>query len=250
MALRHFHEQEAYTEQYLVPYLKKYTEWFNGNGVKPKVLDVGCAEGGTISHLLKVGCECDGVEISSSRARIAQDRLPESAKVLVADITHDVGGILSGPYDIIILRDVIEHIPRKALALSNLRDLLTDRGYLFVAFPLKYSPFAGHQQIAGTWIKYFAYISLLPKSLIKAACRLAGEREVVRDSILENKQNALSYRQFRNLIGVDWSIARLDFFLSRPIYRQRFGWPTRRMANIPGLRELVNGCEVLLQKSN
>ena len=41
-------------------------------------------------------------------------------------------------YDIIIIRDVIEHIPEQELALKNIYDLLSIGGKLFMSFPPKF----------------------------------------------------------------------------------------------------------------
>ena len=238
MAEKHFYEQVNYTKQYLVTYLEKNIDDFNKN---KKILDIGCAEGGTVYELRKQGYICDGIEIEEGRAKIARNHIKDLAEITVGDITKSIK--ISEKYDIVIMRDVIEHIAEKKKALSNISDLLNNNGILFLTFPLKFSPYAGHNQNEKNWLRYFWYITLLPKSII----RLIVPRNKV-NSLIYLKDNALSYHNLKCLINKKWSFLRKDFFISRPIFKVRFGWKIIRLPNIPIVREFSNGCEVLIRK--
>ena len=85
-------------------------------------------------------------------------------------------------YDLIIMVDVIEHIELPSVALDRIYDLLKPGGYLYITFPPKESPYAGHQQ-HHKLLKYIPWISLLPENII----RLFGNT----DAIIENKKNAI-----------------------------------------------------------
>lgn len=239
MAEKHFYEQVNYTKEYLIPYLKNNLKDFNNH---LKIIDIGCAEGGTVYELRKQGYNCDGIELEPVRVETAKKHNDNAAKISVGDITEELK--TDEKYDIVILRDVIEHIPDKAKALSNIAKLLNPKGVLFMAFPLKFSPYAGHNQNATNWVKYFWYVTLLPKSLIKL---LVPPENV--NTLTELKETAISYHILKKLLKNNWKFIRKDFFISRPIYKIRFGWRIIKFPNIPVLRELVNGCEVLIEKN-
>ncbi len=239
MAEKHFYEQINYTEKYLISYMKSNIEGFS---TQKKILDLGCAEGGTVYHLTNQGYICDGLEIEAGRARIAQKYTNGKADIFICDITQPLK--IQKRYDIIIMRDVIEHISQKEKALNNISKLLNENGVLFLTFPLKYSPYAGHNQNAKNWLKYFWYITLLPKSIIKL---LVPKRDI--DNYLYLKENALSFYKLKQLLQNKWKFIRIDFFISRPIFKIRLGWPIVKFPQIPIIREFTNGCEVLVRKS-
>ncbi len=245
MSVKHFFEQETYTEEYLLPHFERHIPGFSDTG--NKVLEIGCAEGGLLSIFTKRGYQADGVELEASRAAIAKERLPHPERVIVGDITDPLlEEQLDGPYDIIVMREVIEHILDKPAAVEMIFSLLKPGGYLFITFPLKYSPFSGHQQIAGKPLKYALYISLYPTRLI----RLLGKRfttEAATREILYLKKCLITFGLLQRLIKGKGEVRHVDFFISRPIYRYRFGFRTIRMPNIPVLRELAMGCEAFVQ---
>ncbi|NNK81261.1 MAG: class I SAM-dependent methyltransferase, partial [Flavobacteriales bacterium] len=172
-----------------------------------------------------------------------------NSKLVVGDITAREEIDLESNYDLIILRDVIEHIEDKKKAFEGMSDLLKTNGHLFMAFPLKYSAYAGHQQTSKTWLRYFPFIALFPSSVIRKVCKMANDSGRT-EELLYLKKCALTYRRMRRLTKEGWKIHHIDFFISRPIYQYRFGWRIIKMLNIPLLRELSNGCELILQKKS
>ena len=92
------------------------TDQFNGLSV----LEVGGGEFGLLKALSEYGASCYGIDISTERVNYAKQVHPDSS------ITFYVGDICNYEsvienlqrFDLIILRDVIEHIPNKALALK------------------------------------------------------------------------------------------------------------------------------------
>ena len=238
MSERLFYEQVNYTKGYLIAYLQKKLKNFDKT---KKILEVGCAEGGTVYELRNQGYLCDGIEIEKGRAEIAKKHIKESAKIVVGDITKPLE--IQDKYDVVIMRDVIEHIADKEKALSNIANLLNEGGILFLTFPLKFSPYAGHNQNAKNWIKYVWYITLFPKFII----RLMVPSQHY-ESYVYLKENALSFRKLKRLIKPNWKFVWIDFFISRPIYKVRFGWRIIKAPKIPIIRELTNGCEVVIEK--
>jgi 2-polyprenyl-3-methyl-5-hydroxy-6-metoxy-1,4-benzoquinol methylase len=54
---------------------------------------------------------------------------------------------LDGLFDIIVMKDVIEHIHDQSRLLARLKDFLKPNGVVFFGFPPWQMPFGGHQQI-------------------------------------------------------------------------------------------------------
>ena len=203
MVNKYFTEQFSYAKKYLIPKLKDYL-----HGI---ILDVGCAEGGIVIALYEEGYSAFGMEVT--------DRGINNDQVIKDDLyMSNIGGI-----DFVILKDVIEHLKYKEIALCKISKMLNNGGYLYVEFPLKHSPYAEHQQVS-TKIPYL--------SLTKESKKL--------------KKLALSFKDFETLIkDMNFEIIYKKFYLFRPIYRIRYKLPVVEMKLF---REFGTGCEVLLRK--
>lgn len=248
MAEKHFYEQKQYTKEYLLPYFQKMIPDFH----KKKVLEVGCAEGGLLETLQEIGMYVVGVELSPIRAEIAIKK-NHNLKIIVGDITDSkLPEQLSETFDVIVIREVIEHVSDKKAAFDNLGKLLNDNGFLFISFPPKRSPFAGHQQIGKSFLKTIPYLHILPKSILKPMAKLLGEDVGYIDEIKLHYGTGYTIHEFefqcllQNFIPI-----KKDLFLFRPIYALRFGLPTIKLPKIPILKEYISfGCETLLQKKS
>ena len=141
---RYFMEEAATTEKYFIPYLSRFIAT---SGVR--VLEVGCGEGGNLLPFARRACRVTGVDMSELRIRQAQTYFREegaAAELVCCDILdYDCRG---RSFDLIIMHDVVEHVPDKAALLSKLSCMLAPHGVVFVAFPPWQMPFGGHQQIA------------------------------------------------------------------------------------------------------
>ncbi len=244
MAEKHFFEQIEYTNKYLIPYFEKHIEKFS----KLKILEVGCAEAGLMDVFLKMGIEIHGLELSQERVDIALKKNP-NLKILVGDITDESILQKLEKYDFIIMREVIEHIHNKEAAFYNLKNLLNKNGFLFISFPPKYSPFAGHQQIAKSFLKVIPYLHLLPYSLLKFISEKLGEKSDYADEIKLHYSTGMAINKFENLCN-KFSFVPIvkDLFLFRPIYAFRFGLPTIKIPNISLIREIITfGYETVLK---
>jgi 2-polyprenyl-3-methyl-5-hydroxy-6-metoxy-1,4-benzoquinol methylase len=248
MAEKHFYEQKKYTKEYLLPYFQKYIPEFH----KKKVLEIGCAEGGLLDALNGIGMDVTGIELSEERANISKEKNP-SLKVYVGDITNPkLTDSISETFDMIVMREVIEHLPDKQTAFNNIDKLLKDNGYIFISFPPKRSPFAGHQQIGQSILKAMPYLHTLPKTVLKHITNLFGEAPGYADEIKLHYSTGCTIHRFEFLCLLKRFISiKKDLFLFRPIYAQRFGLPTVKLPSIPFLREYISfGCETLLQKKS
>lgn len=254
MAEKHYYEQKEFTEKYLIPYFKKYIPHFE----KLRVLEIGCAEGGLLEEFSSLGIFAVGLEIDEKRVAIAHQKNPD-LKIYVGDITDpdltkklSAHSEFSSGFDLIIMREVIEHLKNKKNAFYNLNYLLKENGYLFVSFPPKFSPFAGHQQIGKSFLKIIPYLHLLPKFILKPLADILRENKNYIDEIKLHFSTGCTIKNFERLsseFGFEEVIKDLYFF--RPIYNIRYGIPVIKLPDIVLFREIISfGCEALLKKVN
>jgi len=246
MAEKHFHEQKEFTQKYLLPYFQKYIPELH----KMSVLEVGCAEGGLLEVLNTNGIEAMGIELSSERIQIAYKK-NSSLNIIQGDITDpQLYDKIGKEYDLIIMREVIEHVFDKEAAFNNLDKLLKKGGYLYISFPPKYSPFAGHQQIAKSYLKVIPYLHLFPTRILKSLEKYFSEDQNFVDEIKLHYRTGMKIRKFEEFCRIKKFIpVKKELFLFRPIYGFRFGLPKIKLPNIPLIREVITfGYEVLLKK--
>lgn len=246
MAEKHFYEQQNFAKSYLVPYLRQFIPDFE----KANLLEIGCGEAGFLDVLHQSGMSVTGIEIESSRIEIALSKNP-NLKILHADITDSQIIEQTGQqYDVIVMRDVIEHIKDRDALFRNLCQLIKPGGFLYITFPPKLSGFAGHQQNGKTVLRYIPYLHLLPVPLIKILAKIFKERPQVISQVTLNYKVGLTIRHFTKLYRTyKFTPIIKDLFLIRPIFQLRFKLTPRRIPAIPLLSEfLAFGCEYLLVK--
>jgi len=248
MSEKHFIEQKRHAEAYLIPYLERNVPDFRNR----RILEIGCAEAGFLSALAGRGMRPAGLELESSRVELALSFNP-SLDLTVGDITDPASTErFAGSFGLAVMRDVLEHVPERNAAFRNLRVLIEPGGYLYITFPPRFSPFAGHHQNGRSILRFWPWLHFLPRSWIRALGRALGEYPHIAENAALNYRNGLSIRSFEKLVRrhgfepVVW-----DLFLLRPVYAVRFGWPARRAWNVPFLREFWTlGCECLLRKTD
>jgi len=246
VAVKHFEEQKQFAQDYLVPFLEQHIPDFK----KLSVLEVGCAEAGFLDYLLKIGMEGTGIELETHRVKIAREINP-LLKVFQGDITDfSLLDQISERFDVVVMRDVIEHISNREVVFKIIRHFLNPGGYFFITFPPRFSPFAGHQQHARSFLKWTPYVHLLPEFFWYTLGRWLGESQNYLKSVMKNYQIGLSIRQFEKLFHkFGFQPVVKGLFLLRPIFKYRYGIPIIRFPNVPILREfLTTGCEYLLKK--
>ena len=247
MAEKHFYEQQQFAKSYLIPYLRQHIPDFDG----ANILEVGCGEAGFLDILSQAGMSVTGIEIEVSRIKTARDKNPD-LKILPGDITDPtIVKQVSQMFDVIIMRDVIEHIKDREALFTNLRALLKSGGFLYITFPPRFSGFAGHQQNGKSILRYLPYLHLLPVPFIRILAKIFREREDVISQVIANYRVGLTVTSFTSLYQSHrFTPVLKELFLFRPIYQIRFKVTPRRIPNIPVLREfLAFGCEYLLIKN-
>jgi SAM-dependent methyltransferase len=102
-----------------------------------RLLDVGCGPGYFLEAVCKrfPDLKATGLDLSPSALRCAAARLPDSEFVL-AD-AHDPP-FSPGYFDVLLLNNVLEHLPAPLVLLGRLRRILSPGGCLVISTPSRY----------------------------------------------------------------------------------------------------------------
>lgn len=114
---QHFQRMENRrpAEDIWVPQIRRdfFKPWMNRFGGDDPVLDIGCGWGHQIFILHHLGfTNIKGIEIVEESRRIASEEVGTMASIELAD-AFDYLAERSGEFAVIILNDVLEHIPRE-----------------------------------------------------------------------------------------------------------------------------------------
>lgn len=249
-AVLRFQQQVDNSAAYLIPFIEERLPVSSSM----HVMEIGCGEGGVLKPFLERGCSCTGVELVAFRIKLAEDFLKqyvESGQLrLINKNIYDLDflGEFKGSFDLIILKDVIEHIPDQDRLMGYLKQLLKPGGIIFLGFPPWYMPHGGHQQVCkNKMLSMFPYVHLLPAGIYKAILRSCKEEPATVKELLEIKETGISIERFERILKHNhYGITHKRFYLINPIYRYKFGWKPRvqssLVASIPFFRDFVTTC--------
>lgn len=235
---------------YVIPFIEEKLPLQKGM----RVMEIGCAEGGVIQAFIQKGCHGTGVELMSSRYDKAKELLTKDIAagnaVLINKDIYDVDIDKEFPerFDLIVLKDVIEHIHDQDKVLAKLRDFLKPNGHIFFGFPPWQMPFGGHQQIAKSkLLSRLPYYHLLPTPLYKGVLKVFGESNRIVDDLVEIKETGISIERFERLLKKhQYSIQKRSYYLINPIYKYKFGLKAKvqykLLSAIPYLRNFTTTC--------
>ena len=249
--LRCYNEQYWYGENFLYDYI------IENHVKKMKVLEIGCAEAGLLKFFTSNGAKCSGMELSDIRfknAELLNKENNDGINLFQANICNSetFNDVIKEKFDFIILRDVIEHIPEKELALININNLLKEEGKLFMSFPPRYCAYAGHQQTAPKILAKLPYLHILPNFIYKYYLDFIGCKSSKVNYLIKTKETRISIKKMRNLIyRTGFNIKKESNWIIRPAYSFRFGIPKLKnpFSRLPILNEIFcNGILFLLQK--
>lgn len=125
------------------PVWKKYFSKFLPADKKINILDVACGDGGLVLWLQNSGYELsEGIDISSEQIKKAQDL---GAKNIFESDMLSYLGAREGKYDLIFMRDIIEHIKKDEMfgVLERVVNSLKTGGQLVIQTPNAESPLSG-----------------------------------------------------------------------------------------------------------
>ena len=148
----------------------------------------------------------------------------EFSTVLEDDNTSKQSISYEDKYDVILLHDVIEHVPTKEPFLAHLRKFMKTKGVLFVGFPAWQMPFGGHQQICRSKLcSHLPFIHLLPTPLYRLLLKICNEEKGTMNELMSIKECRTSIELFERLIHqCDFSITDQKLWFINPHYKQKF----------------------------
>ena len=233
--LQYFNEQKESTKISVLPYIQKHVPLKQGT----RVLEIGCGEAGNLYPFLEIGCECHGVELLEGNIRNANEfyagnPLKEHLHLLSRDIYEVLPEELGGTFDVIFLRDVIEHIPHQEKFMKHLKNFMSPDGIAFFAFPPWRNPFGGHQQVCeNKWLGMTPYLHLLPKNLYVEILKRGGESQEKINGLLDIKETGLSLNRFKKIIrNENFKVIEKTHYLINPNYEIKFGLKPRKVWKI------------------
>lgn len=245
---RYFDIQALNSSKYIVPFIESNLAITKGM----RVLEIGCGEGGVLKPFLEKGAVCVGVEFDRLRIENGEKWLSEQIEngklsFVVKDIYDTTVEALGGKFDIIILKDVIEHIHDQSRLLARLKEFLNPAGIIFFGFPPWQMPFGGHQQLCQNSLAKVPYFHLLPKALYKSTLKLFKEPDHVVNDLLEIKETGISIERFERIVKQnDYEVVDKIHYLFNPIYEYKFNIKPRKqislISKIPVLRDFVTTC--------
>ncbi len=240
-------QQYQVTKNHIIPFIEQY----HNLPKHAKILEVGCGEGGVLKAFTDKGHTCYGVDLSPSRIEHANNLLKQEVEneqiSFYAGDVHDTQLFeqLIGNIDLLILKDAIEHICDREKMFTVLHKFVKNDGVAFIAFPPWHNPFGGHQQLAGSVLKYVPWFHILPQTIYRDILNLFQETGIQIKVLMEIYDTRLSIRKFDNLLSkTNWLIKKRQFFLLNPIYEVKFGIKGCRQSSlisgIPVLRDFVS----------
>ena len=252
-----FQQQVDNARNYVIPFIEQELHIIPGM----KIMDIGCGEGGVLIPLLEKGCICTGIELDEMKSGFAKGFLAAyietgKAEVINQNIYEEKAlEKYAGLFDLILLKDVIEHIPGQEKFIPYLRKFLKPGGYVYFGFPPWYMPHGGHQQVCkNKLLTILPWFHLLPKPLYRGVLKLFGEYDPVIDELMEIKDTGISIERFEKLaLGSGYTIPLKTFYLINPIYQYKFGIKPRKQAGlvsaIPYFRDFFTTCVYYLIRS-
>ncbi|MDD2380405.1 MAG: class I SAM-dependent methyltransferase [Mariniphaga sp.] len=241
---RYFQEQSITTRKFVIPYLSDIIEV----GPQTEVLEIGCAEAGNLIPFLDLGCKATGIDISCSRIELAREFFKnhpqnKNLHLICKDIyLSDLDG---KKFDIIMMRDVIEHIPDQKKFMNYVKKFLKPEGKFFLAFPPWQNPFGGHQQICqNRLLAKMPYFHLLPRPIYRFILNIAEPNKQRINELLFIKQTGISIDRFERIIQKEnYTINKRTLYLINPNYETKFGIKPRKqnriVTSIPWVRNFL-----------
>jgi SAM-dependent methyltransferase len=226
-------------------------------GPQSRVLEIGSGDGGNLSAFLTLGCTAVGVELDVNLVDFTKEKLASyirqgkltmlSKDIYDADIENDLGG----KFDLIVMKDVIEHIHDQPKLFRRMKEMLNERGMIFFGFPPWQMPYGGHQQIcSGTFTSKMPWYHLLPRSWYRSI--LESNKEPV-EVLMEIRDTGISIEKFEKIAReTGYKTVKKQLWLVNPVYEHKFGYRARKqlpiLRSIPWLRNFFTTCAYYLLK--
>ncbi len=255
--LRYFEIQKTVTAQHIIPFVESHGYKCEGK----HVLEIGCAEAGVLKAFIDYGNTGVGIELSKYRYDLANTflatEIAENKALIINRNIYDIQDVkaeFGRLFDVIILKDVIEHIPEQEKFIPRLKDFLAEDGVIFFAYPPWWMPFGGHQQVCShKLLRTLPWFHLLPFLVYGWILKLFREKQATIDELFEIKSTGINIeRMYRILHKSGFAIVTETMWLINPIYKFKFGLSPRILpgflSKIPFLRNFYTTAHYILFK--
>jgi len=246
--IRYFTEQGVTTEKFVIPYLEDCM----AIDASTRVLEIGCGDGGNMVPFLKRGCPTVGIDLNSKSIANAKafmaEIMPDAPIELILQDIYEVDAEKLGTFDLIIMRDVIEHIHNQEKFMGFIKRFLKPEGKVFFGFPPWRMPFGGHQQICeNKLLSALPFYHLLGKGTYKWVLKTLGESENTIEELLEIKDTGISINRFERIVAHEnYTFIKKTLYFINPNYETKFGLQPRvltpAIASLPHLRDSFTTC--------
>jgi len=224
---KYFTLQYNNSKNYILPFIEQYKK------IEPSfnILEVGSRDGGVLAPFAEIGCYIVGVDLSAPHIEQAKNRYKEliehgKAQFKVINVHDYALQEGAGSFDVILLKDVIEHVFGHEELLLGLKKLLKPGGVIYFGYPPWQMPFGGHQQaIKHKIVSKLPYIHLLPNFIYLNLIKMAGgdvknTREIKKTRIsIEKFYRITKNTGFKILLERHWLVSSM--------YMYKFGMKPR-----------------------
>lgn len=199
------------------------------------VLEIGCGEGGNLKAFAEKNCICTGIELNPLKAEFAKNAFIDNKNVKIVEA--NIYDLIENEnyfekFNLVLLVDVIEHVPNHTKLLKCIKSFLKPGGKLFISFPPWFNPFAGHQQATKSKFTKLPWLHLLPKPIYKKYLQLFKEKPEQIAELLDLTKTNLTIKSANNLLKGIFKIEKQQKFLFNPIYKFKFGLKPKRLPNV------------------
>ena len=249
---RYFQMQKMVCEKDIIPFIEKAYPVRQD----AMVLEIGCDTAGVLSAFLERGLRGFGVDLNEDSLNYARERLADyiNSKQLTL-INRNIYSVdfereFQIKFDIIILKDVIEHILNQEKLLEKMQSFLAPQGVIFMGFPPWQMPFGGHQQVCrNKFLSHFPYFHLLPVPVYRGILKAFKEEGV--EHLCELKGTGISIERLEKLAKkTGYKIINKEYYFTNPVYKYKFNVKARKQLplfrSIPYLRDFYTTCAYYL----
>ena len=244
----YFEEQGITTTQYVIPYVEEVMSV----NTQTRVLEIGCGEGGNLMPFVKRGCEVVGIDLNCPQIERAKQYIkeenPDAKATLICEDIYNIDPKELGSFDLIFMRDVIEHIHNQEKFMPFLAHFIKPTGKIFFGFPPWRMPFGGHQQICrSALLSKMPWHHLLPMPLYKGLLKSFGEPDKTVEDLVEIKETGISIRRFERIVAESgYAYDKKDLYFINPNYKIKFGLQPRKLTSlikhVPYIRDFFTTC--------
>lgn len=224
--------QRQFVRIHLIPLLHEHARPY-------RIIDVGCGRGAIISEVQRATkAECYGIDNNRESLAMAAGTNSD-VNWFYIDLESNQKKLqhLPGPFDVVLLCDVVEHIGMPALETAG--RLVADDGIVYVRFPPWRSPFGGHQHLTRRWTRYVPWIHLFATGYSRSVGKRFFKRNP-NDTESVHRTKAGSNILWKPEIGA-WNVVRFQKYLLRP----NSGYGVRAPGWMPDL--FTMGVEAILK---